>query len=99
MDTENIMLDHVHLLDTGAPFPFVLQIDEGYRRGQGLKTKDGKYVSIIGVSNVCAIEKTSNYKLQEGEEVIPLIGFVINSKKDAEILSEHFKEFAEKIPG
>ena len=54
-------------------------------------------VALIGVSNVKAEEKTIDYKVKENEEITALIGLVINSKKEAEVLSEFFKNMAEQM--
>lgn len=94
---EHINLNHVKLMDTGSPFPIVFGIEEGYRRGALFKTKDGEYVVIIGVSNIKAEEHTIDYKQQEGEEITSVLGIVINSKKDAEILSEFFGNVANQL--
>lgn len=95
--TKDINFDHVKLVDTGSPLPFVLAIDEGYRRGASSKTTEGNVVALIGVSNVKAEETTIDYKEQENEEITALIGLVINSKKEAEVLSEFFKNMAEQM--
>ena len=95
--TKDINFDHVKLVDTGNPLPFVLAIDEGYRRGASSKTTEGDVVALIGVSNVKAEETTIDYKEQENEEITALIGLVINSKKEAEVLSEFFKNMAEQM--
>jgi len=95
--TENINFDHVKLMDTGSPLPVVFSIDEGYRRGACYKTKDGENVAIIGVSNVKAKETTIDYKEQEGEEITALLGLVINSKQEAEVLGEFFMNIAKQM--
>lgn len=96
--TENFQFDHVKLMDTGTALPVVFSIDEGYKRGECLKTQEGGYVALLGVSNVKADRVTISYNLREKEEVTPLLGVVINSRKEAEVLSEFFKNVAEKIP-
>ena len=95
--TKDINFDHVKLIDTGSSLPFVLAIDEGYRRGASSKTTEGNTVALIGVSNVKADEITIDYKEQDNEEITALIGLVINSKKEAEVLSEFFKNMAEQM--
>ena len=96
--TESLDFEHVHVVDLGTPLPLVLKIDEGYRRGCGIRTKSGEYISLIGVSNIKAEESTPNYILREDEEVISLFGLMINKKMDAEILSEHFRTLAAAMP-
>lgn len=95
--TKDINFDHVKLVNTGSSLPFVLAIDEGYRRGASSKTTEGDVVALIGVSNIKAEETTIDYKEQENEEITALIGIVINSKKEAEVLSEFFKNMAEQM--
>ena len=95
--TKDINFDHVKLVDTGSSLPFVLAIDEGYRRGASSKTTEGSMVALIGVSNVKAEEITIDYKEKENEEITALLGFVINSKQEAEVLSEFFKNMAEQM--
>lgn len=95
--TKDINFDHVKIVDTGSPLPFVLAIDEGYRRGASSKTTEGSMVALIGVSNVKAEEVTIDYKEKENEEITALLGLVINSKQEAEVLSEFFKNKAEQM--
>ena len=95
--TKDINFDHVKLVDTGSSLPFVLEIDEGYRRGASSKTTEGDDVVLIGVSNIKAEETTIDYKEKENEEIIALLGLVIHSKKEAEVLSEFFKNMAEQM--
>ena len=93
--TEDINFEHVKLVDTGFPLPVVFSIDEGYRRGATSTTTEGDVVALIGVSNVKADEITIDYKEQENEEITALLGFVINSKKEAEVLSKFFQNIAD----
>lgn len=95
--TKDINFDHVKLVDTGSPLPFIIAIDEGYRRGASSKTTEGSMVALIGVSNVKAEETTIDYKEKENEEITALLGLVINSKQEAEVLSEFFKNMAEQM--
>ena len=95
--TKDINFDHVKIVDTGSPFPFVLAIDEGYGRGASSETTEGSMVALIGVSNVKAEETTIDYKEKENEEITALLGLVINSKQEAEVLSEFFKNMAEQM--
>jgi len=95
--TKDINFDHVKLVDAGSPLPFILAIDEGYRRGASTKTTEGNFVALIGVSNVKAEENTIDYKVKENEEITALLGLVINSRKEAEVLSEYFKNMAEQM--
>ena len=94
---ERYKFDHVKLRDTGFPLPFVIDIDRGYRRCDCVRAKDGETVVLIGVSNIKADEPTKDYKTQESEEVYALLGLVLNSAKEAEVLGEFFKEIAEKM--
>ena len=89
--------DHVKLRDTGWFLPVVFSIDEGYKRTDCIRTKDGEYVVLIGVSDIKAEKKMLGYKRREDEEVHSILGFTISGKEEAELYSEFFKELADKI--
>lgn len=91
---DSFNFEHVTLMDTGEVLPVVFRIDEGYRRGRCVKTEDGDYVAVVAVSNIKATEPTIDYEQKEDEEVIPLIGLVINKKIDAELLGDFFHRVA-----
>ena len=94
---ESYKFDHVKFRDTGSTLPVVFDIERGYRRCDCVRAKDGETVVLIGVSNIKADEPTKGYKTQESEEVYALLGIVLNSAKEAEVLGEFFKEIAEKM--
>ena len=91
-------LDHFSFVRTEETLPFIFRIEKGYKRTYCVQTKDGEICAIWGVSNIKA-EPQRNYKRQKDEEIMPLVGIVINAKKDAKQLSEFFKEIAEKMEG
>lgn len=95
--TEKHIFDHVRLRDTGSLFPVVFDIENGYRRGGLVKSDEGEWVALIGVSNMKTEEQSMNYKLQENEKTDTIFGMIIHNKKEAEVLSEFFKFVAEQI--
>lgn len=97
MSKKKYQFEHVTLINVGDTLPVVFRIDEGYRRGYGAKTAEGEYIAFIGVSNIKAKEATTNYKEQEHEEIVPVLGIVINSAKEAEVLGEFFTNMAKSM--
>ena len=95
--SEKYIFDHVTIRDTGSLLPVVFEIDEGYRRGGLVKSDEGEYAALIGVSNIKTDEPMMNYKRQENEKVSYIYGLIIHSKKEAKVLSEFFKYVAEDI--
>lgn len=94
---EKFIFDHVKLRDTGSLLPVVFDIDEGYRRGGLVKSDEGEYVALVGVSNVKTDKPNMNYKLQEDEKTTSIYGLIIHNKEEAEVLSEFFKFVAEQM--
>lgn len=92
------VFEHVELKDTGADFPIIFKVDEGYRRMMCYRTTtEGEYVVIIGVSDTKVDKPELRQVKVEGEEVVPLLGYVLTSKKEAETISQFFKELSEEI--
>ena len=94
---KNGLFDHVKLRETGSIFPVVFDIEDGYRRGGVVKTDDGEYVMLFGVSNTKSVEQTSKYKRQEGEKTEMLFGMIIHNKKEAEVLGKFFEDVANQM--
>lgn len=95
--TKKPFYKHVTIRNIGSLLPLVFDIEDGYRRGGLVKSEEGEYVALIGVSNIKADEPKMNYEPQEGEETISLCGMIIHNKREAEVLSEFFKYVAEHI--
>ena len=94
---EKYVIDHVKIRDTGSPLPIVFEIEDGYRRGGLIKTDEGNYAALFGVSNIKVDEPIMNYEMQENENATPIYGLIIHNKKEAEIMSEFFKSIADTI--
>lgn len=101
METNGVnafVFEHVELKDTGADFPIIFKVDEGYRRMMCYRTTtEGEYVVIIGVSDTKVNKPELRQEKVEGEEVVPLLGYVLSSKKEAEMISQFFKKLSEEI--
>ena len=89
-----IKKDQTHELQV---FPVVIDIEEGYRRGGFIKSDEGEYGVIIGVSNTKVDEPVMNYERQKDEEINYVLGMIIHSSKEATLLSDFLKDVANTI--
>lgn len=89
-----MFVEHGMITEFGEPFPLILEIEPGYRRGGTLKTDDGRTVFVMGISNI-KHEPTATYKREEREEFTPIFGFVLNSPEEAQVFGEYFTALAE----
>ena len=96
-ENEKYIFNHVKIRDTGSLLPVVFDIENGYRRGGWNKTEDGEYVALFGVSNIKADEQKMGYELKENEKTSAIFGMIIHNQKEAEVLSEFFKQLANEI--
>ena len=90
-NSERYIFNNVKIRDTGSLLPVVFDIHEGYRRGGLIKSDKGEYAALIGVSNTKVDEPSRNYERQKDEEISYVIGLIIQSKNEAEVLSEFLK--------
>lgn len=95
---KGFVFEHVELKNTGADFPIIFKVEKGYRRMVCYRTsEENEYVVIIGVADTKVDEPEMRTERKEDEEVVPLLGFVFNGSKEAEMIGQFFSGLAEQI--
>lgn len=97
-EIKGFVFEHVELKNTGADFPIIFKVEKGYRRMVCYRTsEENEYAVIMGVADTKVDEPEMRNERKEDEEVVPLLGFVFNGSKEAEMIGQFFSGLAERI--